>query len=129
MIEYTDSTDGVTPEMLRGFFIGWTRPHDAETHLTILRNSNVTMLAVDPEAGRVVGFVVAMTDHVQQAFIYILEVLPAYQRQGIGTELVKRILEKLQDVPCIDLTCDPALQPFYSRFGMQPSVGMVVRDY
>ena len=129
MIEYADSSDGITPDMLGGFFVGWKRPHDPETHLKILRNSSVVMLAIDSDAHRVVGFVVAVTDHVQQAFIHILEVLPDYQHRGIGTELMKRMLEKLQGIPCIDLTCDPALQSFYSEFGMQPSVGMVIRNY
>jgi GNAT superfamily N-acetyltransferase len=129
MIEYTDTSDGITPDMLQGFFVGWKRPHDPETHLKILANSDVKIVAVDPDEHRVVGFAVALTDHVQQACIYLLEVLPEYQNQGIGTELMKRILEKLRGIPCIDLTCYPALQPFYSRFGMQPSVGMVIRDY
>ncbi|MCK4283961.1 MAG: GNAT family N-acetyltransferase [Candidatus Brocadiae bacterium] len=129
MIEYTDTSDAITPGMLQGFFVGWKRPHDPETHLKILANSGVKIVAVDPDEHRVVGFAVALTDHVQQAFIYLLEVLPEYQNQGIGTGLMRRILEKLRGIPCIDLTCYPALQPFYSRFGMQPSVGMVIRDY
>jgi hypothetical protein len=29
----------------------------------------------------------------------------------------------------IDLICDPDLQPFYAAVGMQPVVGMMVRDY
>lgn len=129
MIEYRDSSDCITTDMLGGFFVGWKKPHDPETHLKILRSSDVVLLAVDPDVPRVVGFVVAVTDHVQQAFIYILEVLPDYKRQGIGTQLVTRILDKLKGIPCIDLTCDPGLQPFYAKFGMLPSVGMVIRDY
>ena len=129
MIRYTDTVDGITADMLHGFFVGWKRPLNPETHLKVLANSSVRILALDPEGHRVVGFVVALTDYVQQAFIYTLEVLPDYQNQGIGTELMRRILDKLRGVPCIDLTCDPALQSFYSRFRMQPSVGMVIRDY
>ena len=39
------------------------------------------------------------------------------------------MLEKLKGIPCIDLTCDPALPPFYSRVDMQPSARMFIRDY
>jgi hypothetical protein len=39
------------------------------------------------------------------------------------------MLEKLNGIPAIDLTCDAELQKFYSRFGMIPSVGMVIRNY
>jgi hypothetical protein len=39
------------------------------------------------------------------------------------------MLDLLGDYPCIDLTCDARLQPFYEEFGMQRSTGMVIRDY
>jgi ribosomal protein S18 acetylase RimI-like enzyme len=129
VIDYRDTLDAVMPEMLRGFFVGWKAPLSPETHLEVLANADVRVLALDTDTRRVVGFVVALTDGVQQAFIYILEVLPDYQERGIGTELMRRILDRLQGIPCIDLTCDPGLQRFYARFGMRPSVGMVIRDY
>lgn len=129
MIQYTDSVDGITPEMLRGFFSEWKKPHSPETHLRILKNSDHVLLAIDPEAGNVVGFVTAISDGVQSAFISLLEVLPSYRRKGIGTELMSRMLSKLRAIPAIDLTCDPSLQSFYARLGMVPSVGMVIRNY
>ena len=129
MIQYTDSLDEITPEMLEGFFRGWKCPHDPDTHLKILRNSDVVILAVDRDGQKVVGFVAAISDHIQAAFIPLLEVLPGCQRQGIGTELMRRILKKLEDIPAIDLTCYASLQPFYDRLGMQRSTGMVVRNY
>ena len=92
MIEYRDSPESITPEMLGGFFVGWKRPHDPTTHLKILRSSDLTVLAIDSDSHHVVRFVVSLTDGVQQSFIYILEVLPDYRRQGIGTQLVERIL-------------------------------------
>jgi ribosomal protein S18 acetylase RimI-like enzyme len=128
-VDYRDSLDGITPDMLEGFFRGWKAPNTPGAHLQIMRNSNYAVLAVDPARRKVVGFVTALTDGIQAAYIPLLEVLPDYQRRGIGTELMKRILKKLEGTPAIDLTCDPQLQKFYSRFGMQPSVGMVIRDY
>ena len=129
MITYADSVDGITPEMLRGFFQDWKRPRSPESHLRILRNSDYVVLAVDSETQRVVGFVTAITDHVQSAFIPLLEVLPEYQNQGIGTELVNRMLGKLEEIPSIDLCYDPPLQPFYERLGMARSVGMMIYHY
>jgi predicted GNAT family N-acyltransferase len=52
-----------------------------------------------------------------------------FRKQGIGAALVSKMLEKLNGIPAIDLTCDAELQKFYSRFGMIPSVGMVIRNY
>src|SRR3712207_8123553 len=55
------------------------------------------------------------------------QVLPAYGGRGIGSELVRRMLEKLDDHYVVSLTCDPTLQPFYERFGMRSSGGMLDR--
>ena len=129
MIQYADSVEGITAQMLQGFFEGWKRPHSPEGHLTILKNSDHVVLAVDPEAAKVVGFVTGLTDGVQAAFISLLEVLPAYRGNGIGSALMSKMLKKLRGIPAIDLTCDPSLQDFYARLGMVPSVGMVIRDY
>ena len=126
-IEYTDSPDGITPRMLHGFFVGWRSPRTAEEHLEILAGSDHVLLAIDTESRRVIGFATALTDGVQAAFIPLLEVLPEYQRDGIGTELMRRLLEKLRPIPCVDLTCDPQLQPFYARLEMTPSIGMIIR--
>ena len=129
MIEYTDSVENITHQMLEGFFEGWKRPRTPEEHLRILKNSSHIVLAIDSDEGRVVGFITALTDRVQSAFVPLLEVLPAYRRQGIGSALVSQMLEKLKGTPAIDLTCDPELQTFYSKFGMIPSTGMIIRDY
>ena len=129
MIEYTDSLDGITPDMLKGFFRGWKSPHTPETHLQILRGSSHVVTARDSARRKVVGYVTALSDGKQAAFISLLEVLPDYQRRGIGTELMSRMLKTLDQIPAIDLMCDHQLQKFYSRFGMQHSVGMVIRNY
>jgi GNAT superfamily N-acetyltransferase len=113
--------------MLEGFFAGWKSPRTPEEHLEILRGSDAVALAIDDEAGRVVGFATALTDGLQAAFIPLLEVLPDHRGRGIGTEFARRLLRALESIPCVDLTCDPSLQPFYARLGMLPSVGMVLR--
>ena len=57
--------------------------------------------------------------------IYGVEAL----RESVGTELMRRILDRLGTLYMIDLLCDEAAQPFYTRFGMRPAVGMAVRNY
>ena len=84
---------------------------------------------MDNEAHKVVGFVPVITDHVQAAFIPLLEVLPEHQRRGIGTELMRRISQKLGSIPAMDLTCGTSMQGFYKRLGMCPSTGMITRNY
>ena len=58
-----------------------------------------------------------------------MEVLPAYQGQGIGRELMRRMLDKLRNLYAVDLICDPDMQPFYARFGMRPASAMMIRNY
>ena len=129
MIEYRNSIDGITTEVLHGFFVGWRAPHTPKIHLEILKNSSLVVLAFDLETQKVVGFVTAITDSVQSAFIPLLEVIPEFQGRGIGSSLVSQILKKLEHIPAIDLTCDSELQPFYAKLGMMPSSGMVIRNY
>ena len=128
MIRYTDSLEGITPDHLRGgFFAGWTKPLTPEIHLRTLRGSDAVVLAVDDTTGNVVGYVTMLTDWVLSAFIPSLEVLSAYHGQGIGTELMQRIFVRLENIPNIDLMCDPDVVPFYERLGMIPCGGMVIR--
>jgi len=128
-IRYTDSLEGIEPYMLEGFFEGWKNPLSPKRHLDILRGSTHVVLAVDDHARKAVGFITAITDKTNCAFIPLLEVLPAYRNRGIGSELVTRMLKTLEDYPCIDLSCDAELQPFYAKLGLSPSVGMIIRDY
>ena len=66
-----------------------------------------------------------------EGFFYIphLEVRPDWQQQGIGQELLRRMLAKLRNIYMIDLVCDPALIPYYERFGFRPYNAMIVRNY
>ena len=128
MIVYTDSLEEVQPAQLEGFFVGWPKPPSPERHLEILRGSHAVVLAL--AEGRVVGFVTAISDGVLSAYIPLLEVLPGYQGQGVGSELMRRILEATGDLYMVDLCCDAELEPFYARLGLRTwDRGMGVRNY
>jgi ribosomal protein S18 acetylase RimI-like enzyme len=129
MIRYQNTLEGITAEQLQGFFVGWPNPPSPATHLRLLGGSQHVILARDETAGTVVGFITALSDGVLSAYIPHLEVLPAYQSQGIGSELVRQMLGQLRQLYMVDLICDPELQPFYARLGMRPWTGMVVRNY
>jgi ribosomal protein S18 acetylase RimI-like enzyme len=129
MITYLESLDGVTPGQLEGgFFVGWPNPPSPATHHRILANSDKIVLALDDHQN-VVGFITAISDDISCAYIPHLEVLPAHQGQGIGSQLVGRMLARLQHLYMIDLVCDPDLQPFYARLGLRPCAAMVIRNF
>ena len=129
MVRYVESADGIRPEQLDGFFHGWPSPPSSETHLELLRHSQEVVLAIDAESERVIGFVTAISDGVLCAYIPLLEVLPAWQRRGIGRALLQRLLQRLDDLYMVDLLCDPELQPIYEGLGMTRGQGMLLRNY
>ena len=129
MIHYIESINGVGVEHLRGgFFYKWPNPPTPENHLRILRGSDVVVLAREAD-DNIVGFITAVSDGVSCAYIPHLEVLRAYQGNGIGTELMQRMLAKLRHLYMVDLVCDLSVRTFYDRLGMRAVVGMVARNY
>lgn len=128
-IEYRTDTGGITPDMLEGFFVGWPDPPGCGTHLRLLRQSSHVVLAVDTDRRQVAGFITAVSDGVLSAYIPLLEVLPERQGEGIGRELVERMLKQLGNLYMIDLCCDDGLVPFYEQLGMHRVNGMVLRNY
>jgi ribosomal protein S18 acetylase RimI-like enzyme len=80
------------------------------------------------EDGRVVGFVSSLSDGELAAYVPLLEVLPEWQGRGIGTELVRRLLERLDGLYMVDVVCDDELVPFYEGFGMTRLRAMGLRN-
>ena len=127
-IEYAEALDGIEPRNLQGFFVGWPSPPSPERHLELLRGSAAVVLARDGED--VIGFVNAISDGVLSAYVPLLEVLPAYQGRGIGSELVRRLVARLESLYMVDLCCDAELEPFYLRLGFRTlDRGMGIRNY
>lgn len=78
---------------------------------------------------KVVGFIAALSDEVLTVYISLLEVLPEFQKRGIGKNLVSKMLELTKDFYMIDLVCDENLVDFYDRFGMKKQIAMSKRNY
>lgn len=129
MIRYSNHVDGVTADMLHGFFEGWPNPPSPANHLRLLCGSAHFVLAIDDDAGRVVGFINAISDGVMSAYIPLLEVLPEYRGRGIGGELVRRMLTAVEHLYMVDVMCDAHVVPFYEKLGMKPGSGAMLRNY
>ncbi len=129
MIIYKNSLDGITKDQLEGFFVGWKKKPSKEKLFKLLENSYKICLAVDGETTQVIGLITAISDKVLSAYIPFLEVLPEFQNQGIGKELLKRLLGELDNLYMIDLSCDPEMQEWYQKSDLAKSVGMRRRNY
>ncbi len=127
MVHYSDDLRGVSADDLRGFFEGWLHPPTPGEHLEILEGSDHVVLALDSEGDRVIGFINAISDGTLASFIPLLEVRVEYRGRGIGTELVRRMLAKLEHMGMVDVVCDPDVVPFYERFGMHEGCAMMMR--
>lgn len=131
LITYSVNDAELRAEDFDRFFVGWKERPSPGAALRAVRSSYAYVVARDVSReteGRVVGFASALSDGVLCAYIPLLEVLPGYQRRGVGTELMRRLLAELKGLYMIDLVCDPELQPFYQSLGLKPAAAMTIRD-
>lgn len=66
--------------------------------------------------GRTVGLARALSDHVVQSVIYDLCMLPEYQGSGLGTRMMRAMLDRLE-TPNVQLHSVPGKKGFYERLG------------
>jgi len=126
-IEYLDSAENISADMVSDFFVGWSNPPDEKTFLKILKNSYKIVIAKN--GNNIVGFITAISDGILSAYIPFLEVLPDFQNKGIGAELVHQMKEKLKDIYMVDLICDSSIDGYYKKLGFTKSSGMILRNY
>ncbi|RDU37810.1 GNAT family N-acetyltransferase [Neobacillus piezotolerans] len=91
---------------------GWWRERE-EGDIELMLASGPSVGAWDGEA--LIGFARAVADGKFRAYIEDVVIHSAYQRDGIGTQLVSRLLEILAHIDVISLFCEPHLIPFYEK--------------
>ena len=90
-VRFSEATDLDAAQLIRLFHQApWAKSRTLEDAKVMLRHSDVVVCAWDGD--RLVGFGRVLTDFVYRATIWDVIVDQAYQKQGIGTELVHRIL-------------------------------------
>lgn len=86
--------------------VGWT---NYTSNLVMLQNAlehSLFILTARDEEGKLIGFLRAVGDGYSILYIQDIIVLPEYQRQGIGTQLLRQTLEYFNEVYQIILTTD-----------------------
>lgn len=128
-ITYSINKNDIKNLSIGNFFVGWPNKPSIEILKQGVERADYAVLAIDTENNMLAGYITAITDHTLSAYIPFLEVEETYQKQGIGHELVTRILEQLQHLYMIDLVCDKELADFYSEAGFESWHAMIKRNY
>jgi GNAT superfamily N-acetyltransferase len=117
-VDYRHTGEGVTVEALQELF------HAAKLGgrvggkiLRAFQNSPVVCFAFAGD--RLVGACRAISDDEYHAFVYDVAVHPDYQGNGVGKELMRRLLSQI-NVWRVMLVADAEVQCFYSHFGFAP---------
>lgn len=99
--------------------LGERRPIDNEQTLAgMLRHADVILTA--RHQGLLVGISRAITDHHFCTYLSDLAVDVAFQRQGIGRELIRRTHEAAGLQTTLILLAAPKAREYYPHIGMQP---------
>ncbi len=97
----------------------WAATRTSEDIESMLAATGVTVGAWSDD--RLVGFARAITDGVYRALIDDVVVDEAERGRGIGDELVRQLLGRLEGVETVFLRCGEDLMPFYARHGFVPA--------
>ncbi len=127
-IGYRDTHD-VDLDQLTALFnsVGWERrTAERERLAQLVRGSLYVVSAWD--GTRLVGFARAISDGAFNAYISTVAVLPAYQKRGIGRELIRRLLDGRDGVQFV-LHANQRAYPFYLHLdvGFEPFDNILVR--
>ena len=121
MITYSTKKDLPCEPLLRIFqAVGWSDGTETQAMVDNFNkpfiNSTIVISAWDGET--LVGCVRALSDQMFRSIIYDLAVLPQYQKQGIGKELVRRCREHFPNSEWLVQTI-PERVGFYESMGFQ----------
>ena len=86
----------------------------------LFRAVSINWFAVSAFDGeRLVGFGRVVSDGVLHAMIYEMIVLPEYQRQGVGAQILHLLVQKCLDanIRDIQLFCARGKRGFYEKYG------------
>ena len=135
MIKITKETSVSIDDVLHLYqAVGWTNYTNQPQMLAqALSHSLATYLARDGE--EVVGLVRLIGDGFSSVFVQDLIVLPTYQRQGIGSTLMKRALADYKDAYQVQLATEESEKTlgFYRSLGFEvlssfQCTGMILVD-
>lgn len=101
--------------------VGWTNYTSCSEMLEEAYKNSLCILGAF-EKEKLVGVVRVVGDGISIVFVQDILVLPEYQRQGVGSALMRAILKKYASVYQVELLTDSTekSKAFYSSVGLVP---------
>lgn len=101
--------------------VGWTNYTSCPEMLEEAYKNSLCILGAF-EKEKLVGVVRVVGDGISIVFVQDILVLPKYQRQGVGSALMRAVLEKYASVYQVELLTDSTekSKAFYSSVGLVP---------
>ncbi len=95
--------------------VGWNRMENE--YKNPLLTSYCHIAVYEKEA--LIGYIDCVSNGVTDAYIQDLMVHPDYQGRGIGTDLMKKMIDylKKKHIYMISVVFEESLKPFYEKFG------------
>ena len=128
-LKFQDNCTGIDwqqiPEILKSVGMSY---HDADIHCKTFSCSASVVFVFDDQ--QLIGFGRAISDGLIQAAIYDVAVLPSYQGQGIGRQIIGRIVVSLPGCNFI-LYAAPGKELFYQKLNfrrMKTAMGLFVKQ-
>jgi len=100
---------------------GWNAVYHATPDDLELANKNSWLTVSAYDGAKLVGFGRVMTDFALHAMIYDMITLPEYQNKGIGTMILKKLLQKCKEknIRDIQLFCAKGKRAFYEKHSFE----------
>ncbi len=119
-ITYKDTHD-FSAEQLQELFLSveWSSGHYPDKLVTAMKNYETVYTAW--ANNKLVGLICAIDDGVMTAYVHYLLVNPAYQKMGIGKQLVEKIKAKYAEYLRIVVVAYNAELGFYESCGFKKS--------
>ncbi|GGN91188.1 GNAT family N-acetyltransferase [Saccharibacillus kuerlensis] len=78
------------------------------------------------EDKRLVGFCRAVSDGVYRAYVEDVVVLETYRGQGIGRQMMDKMMKELSEIEVVSLFCSSKLTEYYQENGFQATRQVVM---
>ena len=95
--------------------IGWNRMENEYKNPLLTSYYHIAVY----EKEVLIGYIDCVSNGVTDAYIQDLMVHPDYQRRGVGTDLMKKMIDylKKKHIYMISVVFEENLKPFYEKFG------------